>query len=53
MIIIGIETTEQETQLVKEGKLDPSKIEEYRKDHPIEKPDTSELDRVKTRNKRN
>jgi len=44
---MGISLTEQERQMIKEGKLEPSKIEEYRKEHPIEKPDKSEIERVK------
>lgn len=44
---MGIELTEEEKQLVKEGKLDPSKIEEHRKIHPVRSVNVNEVDAVK------
>ncbi|MFH2028719.1 MAG: hypothetical protein ABIJ08_06270 [Nanoarchaeota archaeon] len=39
--------TEEEKQLVAEGKLDPGQIEEHRKIHPIRSIDLNEVDKVK------
>ena len=44
---MGIELTKEEMQLVKEGKLNPLEIEQYRIDHPVQKLDKSELEAVK------
>ena len=42
-----IKLTDEEMQLVKEGKLDPNNIIEHRKIHPVRSIDHSELDQVK------
>lgn len=42
-----IQLTEQEKQLFKDGKLDPSNIEEYRKSHPIKSVNLNEVEKVK------
>ena len=49
MSILGIILTKEEMELVREGKLNPANIEEYRKEHPVveKKVDLSELDQVK------
>ena len=39
--------TEEEKQLVQEGKLDPNKIEEHRKIHPVRSVDLNEVEKVK------
>ena len=44
---MGIILSEEEKELVKEGKLDPSKISEYRAEHPIKEPEPSEIEKVK------
>ena len=44
---MGVQLTAEEMQLVKEGKLDPNKIVEYRDENPIKVPDASEIDKVK------
>jgi uncharacterized coiled-coil DUF342 family protein len=44
---MGIVLTESEKQLVKEGKLDPSKIEEHRKLHPVRVIDQNAVDAIK------
>jgi hypothetical protein len=44
---MGIKLTEEESQLVKEGKLDPSKIEEHRKLHPVRTINVNEVDAIK------
>tara|TARA_B100002003_G_scaffold134590_1_gene124492 strand:+ start:1790 stop:2083 length:294 start_codon:yes stop_codon:yes gene_type:complete len=44
---MGIQLTEEEKQLFKEGKLDPNNIEEYRKEHPIKSVDLNEVDKIK------
>ena len=44
---MGIQLTEQEMQLVKEGKLNPAEILEHRKLHPVRSIDVNELDRIK------
>jgi uncharacterized protein with WD repeat len=44
---MGIVLTEQEKQLVKEGKLDPSSIEEHRKLHPVKSVDLNAVDAIK------
>lgn len=44
---MGIQLTDEEKQLIKEGKLDPSKIEEHRKIHPVRSIDHNELDKIK------
>jgi hypothetical protein len=44
---MAIQLTEQEKQLFKEGKLNPSNIEEYRKSNPIKPVDLSEVEKVK------
>jgi uncharacterized protein with WD repeat len=44
---MGIVLTEEEKQLVKEGKLDPSAIEEHRKTHPVKSVDLNAVDAVK------
>ncbi|MBT3406534.1 hypothetical protein HN419_05205 [Candidatus Woesearchaeota archaeon] len=45
---MGIVLTEEEKQLVKERKLDPGKIEEHRKLHPVRSIDQNAVDEVKT-----
>ncbi|MFQ5474253.1 MAG: hypothetical protein ACE5DM_00285 [Candidatus Nanoarchaeia archaeon] len=47
VIRIGIKLTEEEKQLVKEGKLDPSKITEHREANPVHTVDKDELEKVK------
>lgn len=42
-----IQLTEQEKQLFKEGKLDPSSVEEYRKEHPVKSVNLNEAEKVK------
>jgi RNase H-fold protein (predicted Holliday junction resolvase) len=44
---MGIVLTEQEKQLVKEGKLDPSSIEEHRRANPVKSVDKGQLDQMK------
>ena len=44
---MGIQLTAEEMELVKEGKLDLSKIEEHRKIHPVKSVDLNEVDEVK------
>jgi len=44
---MGITLTEEEKALIKEGKLDPSKMEEYRKEHPLKTVDLNEVEAVK------
>jgi hypothetical protein len=47
---MGIELTEEEKQMVSEGRLDPSKIMEHRQENPVAEPasvDLNELDKVK------
>jgi hypothetical protein len=47
---MGIHLTQNEMQLVREGKLDPSKIEEHRKENPVSTAapvDQSEIEKVK------
>ncbi|MFC1752449.1 hypothetical protein ACFL96_03545 [Thermoproteota archaeon] len=44
---MGITLTEEEQQLVKEGKLDPSKILEHRELHPVRVIDQNEVEQVK------
>jgi vacuolar-type H+-ATPase subunit I/STV1 len=44
---VAIVTTQEERQLIAEGKLDPTKIEEYRLEHPVKEPEPSEIDAVK------
>jgi hypothetical protein len=44
---MGIQLTQEESQLVKEGKLNPADILEHRKLHPVRSIDVNELDRVK------
>ncbi len=48
-MIIGIKLTKEEMELVRSGKIDPNKIEEYRKTHPVDDHcvDLNELDKVK------
>ena len=46
-VMTMIQLTEQEKQLFKEGKLDPSNIEEYRKTHPVKSVDLNEAEKVK------
>ena len=47
MIITGIQLTAEETQLVKDGKLDPNNIMEHRKLHPVRVIDQNEVEKVK------
>jgi hypothetical protein len=47
VIWMGITLTEEEKQLVKEGKLDPNRIEEHRKLHPVRSIDANEVEKVK------
>ncbi len=49
VINMGIQLTPNEMELVKQGKLDPNKIEEYRKLNPVQtvKIDTSEINNIK------
>lgn len=44
---MAIVLTEEEKKLVQEGKLDPSKIEEHRKVHPVRTIDLNEVEAVK------
>ena len=44
---MAIKLTKEEMELVKTGKLDPLKIEEWRKKHPVKEPDTKGLEKVK------
>jgi hypothetical protein len=44
---MGIVLNEEEKVLIKEGKLDPSKISEHREANPIKEPEPSELEKVK------
>ena len=44
---MAIKLTPQEMQLVKEGKLSPSNIEEHRKINPIQSVNLNEVDAVK------
>ncbi len=44
---MGVQLTAEEMELVKEGKLDPSKIEEHRQIHPVKPVDLNEVDKVK------
>lgn len=44
---MGITLTEEEKQLVKEGKLDPSKIEEHRRLHPVRSIDQNAVEQIK------
>jgi hypothetical protein len=44
---MAIVLTEEEKKLVAEGKLDPSKIEEHRKIHPVRTININELDQIK------
>lgn len=47
MIKIAIQLTPEEMQLVREGKINPLEIEEYRKENPVKEADPSELEQVK------
>jgi hypothetical protein len=47
VILVGITLTEEEKNLVQEGKLNPSDILEHRKLHPVKTVDVNELDAVK------
>lgn len=44
---MGIELTQEEQKLFKEGKLDPSKIEEHRRLHPVHSVNLNEVDNIK------
>ena len=44
---MAIELTEEEKTLVKEGKVNPVEVMEYRKEHPPKEPEPSELEKVK------
>ena len=44
---MAIKLSEEEKQLLKEGKLDINNMEEYRKEHPIKEPEPGELEKVK------
>ncbi len=44
---MGIVLTEEEKQLVKDGKLNPADIEEHRKLHPVRTINVNEVDQVK------
>ena len=44
---MGVQLTEEEMQLVKEGKLDPNNILEHRKLHPVRTINVNEVDAVK------
>ena len=44
---MGITLTEEEKQLIKDGKLDPSSIEEHRKIHPVRSIDQNEVEKIK------
>lgn len=44
---MGIQLTEEEMTLVKEGKLNPSEIEEHRKLHPVRSIDLNQVEDVK------
>ncbi|MBU0461347.1 MAG: hypothetical protein KJ574_02045 [Nanoarchaeota archaeon] len=44
---MGITLTEEEKQLVKEGKLDPNNILEHRKLHPVHVINVNEVDKIK------
>ena len=47
MTTLGIELTEQEKQLVSEGKLNPSEIMQHREVHPVQSIDVNEVDKIK------
>ncbi|MBW3019249.1 hypothetical protein KY329_03630 [Candidatus Woesearchaeota archaeon] len=42
-----IKLTDEEKQLVKEGKLDPTDIMKYREENPVEEKDVTELESIK------
>jgi len=44
---MGIKLTKDEMQLVKEGKLDPNKIEEYRGKNPVKVVSGTDIEKVK------
>ena len=44
---MGIHLTEEEKQLIQEGKLDPSNIEEHRKTNPVKPVNLNEVDDIK------
>jgi hypothetical protein len=44
---LGITLTEEEKQLVKEGKLNPADILEHRKLHPVRSIDQNEVEKIK------
>jgi hypothetical protein len=44
---MAIQLTEQEKQLVAEGKLNPAEIEEHRKLHPVRTINVNEVDEIK------
>lgn len=44
---MGIQLTASEMGLVKAGKLDVTKIEEYRKDHPVPSINLNEVEKIK------
>jgi len=44
---MGIVLTEEEKQLVKDGKLNPVEIMEHRKLHPVRSIDVNEVDKIK------
>ena len=44
---MGIVLTDEEKKLVQEGKLDITKIEEHRKEHPVHNVDKGELEKIK------
>jgi hypothetical protein len=47
VVFVGVSLTEQEKQLVKEGKLDPSKIFEHRKLFPVKSINVNDVDTIK------
>jgi Zn-dependent oligopeptidase len=44
---MGVTLTAEEQELVKQGKLDPNNIMEYRKLHPVRTINVNELDQIK------
>ena len=45
--LIEVRLSEEEKQLLKDGKIDVNNIEQYRKEHPLKEPEPSELEKVK------
>lgn len=44
---MGIQLTAAEMELVKQGKFDVAKIEEYRKEHPVPSVNLNEVEKIK------